>query len=104
MARKKYPNQAELPGLFDDFEVTLPSKEYPIHPDIARHAQEKKQEESLIETPLEKKKEAERLLFMSFGSGRVMIDCFSPVMSLATHNRILPGSVRHSSAIKRLLR
>lgn len=69
MARKKYPNQAELPGLFDDFEVTLPSKEYPIHPDIARHAQEKKQEESLIETPLEKKKEAERLLFMSFGSG-----------------------------------
>ncbi len=71
MARKpKNIQQNDLPGLFDDFEVELPKGKMPVFPDIARHAEEaKKSEASILETPIAAQKQANKLLFISFGSG-----------------------------------
>lgn len=67
MARKKFNRQNDFPGLFDDFNVTMPENNVPVHPDIEKHA--KAQQTSAIETPIILQSTGTRLLFMSIGSG-----------------------------------
>jgi phosphoribosyl 1,2-cyclic phosphodiesterase len=64
MARKKFNQQNDFPGLFDDFNVTAPQESVPVHPDIARHVAN-----AGIDAPIKPNKPSERLLFMSIGSG-----------------------------------
>ena len=40
MARKKFNQQNDFPGLFDDFNVTAPQESVPVHPDIEKRAKE----------------------------------------------------------------
>lgn len=70
MARKTKNNTInDLPGLFDDFEVELPKKGLPIFPDIASHAEKLRSDASGINEPMKPQKQADKLLFISFGSG-----------------------------------
>ncbi len=71
MARKiKTPPQDQLPGLFDDFEVSLPSNDLPVFPEIASHAMKMQQaQEEAMNAPLREQKQAEKILFFSLGSG-----------------------------------
>jgi len=77
--RKQQPLQ-DLPGLFDEIEIDMTRNDYPIHPEIAKHAErvrlsggnspaKRLTPETSLSEPLKTLKQPDILNFISFGSG-----------------------------------